>query len=297
LDREIELIVVDNASTDGSREFLQNLEILEANLRIVFLDQNMGPPAGRNAGFRVAKGGYVVALDDDACMLVSDIRKVPALFASHKDAGILAFNVIHAKTGEKQNDHGNKAVIVGNFHGAGHAICKTMFEIVGDTEEECRFGAEEFDFSVRCHAAGYKTIYLPEVLVLHNSFPRQGALGIYRREKWVYGYVRTLFKHFPRLMAYLYSFRCTIQNIIWDWDVMDAGFVLRLVKAALLGRRHGIEAHAPVPPETVEFYSDPTLLPQCGNAPLNLLKRIHRKVTQNTQRALRVSTSVEADKS
>lgn len=281
---EMELIVVDNASTDGSREFLKELRLRYTSLRILFLDQNMGPPAGRNAGFRVARGEYIVALDDDASMLVNDIRRVPELFSMHKNSGILAFSVRHAKTGERQNDHGNKAVAVACFHEAAHAIRKKLFDIVGYTDEDLVFGAEGLDFSVRCHAAGYPTMYLPEVEALHNPFPRSGPLGVYRREKWIYGYVRTLFKYFPMRMAYLYSFRYTILCFLWSRTIIDLPFVARMLRAALLGRRQGKMMHALVPAETVRFYSDPTLFPQYGNVPVNLLKRFSRKVIRSWRR-------------
>lgn len=285
LPQEIELIVVDNASIDGSREFLKELQLRYTNLRILFLEKNMGVPGGRNAGFRVAKGEYIVALDDDAYMSVNDIRKVPDLFSLHENAGILAFSICDAKTGEKLNNHANKAVFVGNYYGAAHAIRKKLFDIVGYMDEDCKFGAEEFDFSVRCHAAGYKTIYLPEVQALHNSISRPGSLSVYRCQMWIYGFVRTLCKHFPMRMAYLFSFRYTIQNILWHRNFISPQFVVKMFMAALQGRMHGRMVHSPVPVETVKFYSDPTLPPQYGNVPLNLLQRFSRKVARSWRRS------------
>jgi GT2 family glycosyltransferase len=219
-----------------------------------------------------------VALDDDAFMNVNDIRKVPNYFYLYQNAGLLAFRVIHAKTGEKQNDHGDKAVAVANFHGAAHAIRKNLFNIVGYSDEDCKFGAEEFDFSVRCHAAGYQTIYLPDVQALHNSFPRSGRLGVFRREKWTYGYIRVIFKHFPTRMAYLYSFRYIILNFIWNRKFIDLQFVVSVLRSAFLGRRHGKMAREPLPTETVKFYSDPTLFPQFGNVPFNVMGRLKKKL-------------------
>jgi GT2 family glycosyltransferase len=275
---EIELIVVDNASTDGSREFLRELWNQHPTLKLILHDNNTGVAIGRNSGFRLAVGEYVIALDDDASMSVVDINRVPALFADYKQAGILAFSVLQAQTGKKQNDHGDTATIVANFHGAAHAIRAGLFARVGYLDELCSFGGEEFDFSVRCHAAGYTTVYLPDVHALHNSFLRSGPIGAERREKWVFNYVRVLYKLFPQRMAALFSLRYTFLMLKWSRGLIDLRFVIKIFRAALVGRRHGRRAHAPVPAETVKFYSDPTLFPQYGNVPFNFLKRFSRKV-------------------
>ncbi len=284
LGTEMELVVVDNASTDGSLEFLEEFREVYPRVRLVLHNSNTGVAIGRNSGFLAAAGEYVVSLDDDAVMSVQDIKRVPALFALHQQAGILAFSVRHTQTGKKQNDHGDSATWVANFHGAGHAIRAELFERIGYLDELCSFGGEEFDFSVRCHAAGYGTIYVPEVEVLHNSFLRPGPIGAERREKWVYNYVRVLHKHFPRQIASLYSIRYTVLNIIWAWNIIDSALIQRLFRAALLGILHGRRVHAPVPIETVKFYSDPTLWPQFGNVPLNLLQRCSRKITKSSRR-------------
>ena len=277
---EMELIVVDNASTDGSREFLKELRHSHPALKLVLMKSNTGVATGRNAAFKIAEGNYVVSLDDDACMSVADISKVPDIFSVHNHAGILAFSVCHALTGEKQNDHGCTIIPVANFYGAAHAIRRGMFERVGYMDELCSFGGEEFDFSVRCHAAGYLTIYLPEVRASHNSFYRPGPVGADRRVKWVYNYVRVLYKLFPPCMASLYSFRYVFMMTRSGQSVYGFPIVNRLLRAALLGRRHGKAVHAPVPSATVSFYSDASLRPEYGNVPINFPKRIAGRLSR-----------------
>jgi GT2 family glycosyltransferase/tetratricopeptide (TPR) repeat protein len=59
-----ELIVVDNGSTDGTKEYLLNLE-KENVLRGVYLESNLGFPGGMNAGVKESKGDYVCLLNND----------------------------------------------------------------------------------------------------------------------------------------------------------------------------------------------------------------------------------------
>ncbi len=61
--RDLELIVVDNASTDDTAAVLDRY--LDARLRIVRLDRNEGASAGRNAGLALASGEFVAFLDSD----------------------------------------------------------------------------------------------------------------------------------------------------------------------------------------------------------------------------------------
>jgi GT2 family glycosyltransferase len=289
LPAEVELIVVDNASTDGSVEFLKQLQQRSPMLKLVLQDINSGVAIGRNCGFRLAQGAFIVSLDDDAVLPVADIARVPELFASQPTAGILAFCVRHAKTGEKQNDHGECTVPVANFHGAAHAIRSELFDRVGYLDELCSFGGEEFEFSVRCHAAGYCTVYLPQVQARHNSYPRPGQVGAERRVTWVYNYVRILHKFFPWRMATLFSLRYLWLSIKWS---RGGGllFYARMFRTAWRARGDGRRSHAPVGAETVRFYADPTLFPQYGNAPLNLLGLLTRKIARVAKRRFGMAT-------
>lgn len=63
-DTEVELIVVDDGSTDRTPEILRKLQTEMPNLHVV-RQRNMGPGAARNTALKQAKGNFVVFLDAD----------------------------------------------------------------------------------------------------------------------------------------------------------------------------------------------------------------------------------------
>lgn len=62
---DAEVIVINDASTDGTRDFLETTYAGNARVNLVSLSQNGGPSAARNAGIAAAAGNWVAILDAD----------------------------------------------------------------------------------------------------------------------------------------------------------------------------------------------------------------------------------------
>ena len=87
---EFELIVVDNASHDGSvmmvrREFPQ--------VRLVCNSRNLGFAAGNNCGFALAQGRHVLLLNSDTLVLPGALAESVKYLDAHPEAGVLGCRV------------------------------------------------------------------------------------------------------------------------------------------------------------------------------------------------------------
>lgn len=92
----LEVIVVDNASTDGSPEMVE--ERFGTQVQVLRRTVN-SPTAGRNQGFDVARGEFVLSIDNDIVLHDKDVlQKGVALFRQFDKVGLLAFKVCTAES-------------------------------------------------------------------------------------------------------------------------------------------------------------------------------------------------------
>jgi glycosyltransferase involved in cell wall biosynthesis len=77
LGREFEVIFVDDGSSDRSAELLVDLRRAHAEVRLLRMERNQGQTAALDAGFRAARGTWVVTLDAD---LQNPPEEIPRLF-------------------------------------------------------------------------------------------------------------------------------------------------------------------------------------------------------------------------
>jgi glycosyltransferase involved in cell wall biosynthesis len=78
LDRNSELILVDDGSTDNSFEILRKLQQADSRLRLIKLRRNFGQTAAFTAGFDLSQGDIIITMDAD---LQNDPRDIPMLLA------------------------------------------------------------------------------------------------------------------------------------------------------------------------------------------------------------------------
>lgn len=83
-----EVIVVDNASTDGSREDLKKQKLQNKNLMVVFNERNLGFAAANNIGIKRSKGRYILLLNSDTLIRDNILREIVEWMDKNPKVGI-----------------------------------------------------------------------------------------------------------------------------------------------------------------------------------------------------------------
>lgn len=199
--RDLEVIVVDNGSTDGSVEYLRKKYIAYGKqFKAVALDKNYGPSYARNEGVKVAEGKYIGFLDNDTEVQEKWAEAAVSEFEKDERIGIIQCKLILSKEREKldyvgeyigQNgflvqrartaeiDHGqyDQKVEILAAKSAGMFIRKDVFEKIGGFDPDYFIYVEETDLGWRSWLAGYKAIFLPESVVYHEFGTSTVILG------------------------------------------------------------------------------------------------------------------------
>lgn len=97
----IEVVCVDDASTDNSLQVLCEYAAKYAFLKVASLPRNSGPAVARNEAFRLSTGDYIMMLDSDDWLSPDAIEKAVAVLDSYDDTASVLFKMVYhdAETG------------------------------------------------------------------------------------------------------------------------------------------------------------------------------------------------------
>ena len=97
-----ELLAVDDGSTDGSGERLDELAKTEEHIRVLHFQENCGQSAGLDAGFNNARGRLVALLDADLQTYPEDLPKLIEMLESEKVDAVVGIRAERHDTGWKR---------------------------------------------------------------------------------------------------------------------------------------------------------------------------------------------------
>lgn len=196
----LELIVVDNGSEDGTREMLTGQF---PNVSLIALDTNLGV-AAYNIGFRKANGEYVLILDDDSFPAAGAIGKMVARFIEDTQLGIVAFDVrsydaydaVVEKDRAQCDMKPNQPRYLMGFNGAGAGVRAEVFKVAGYYPGEFFLYMNEMDFALRILDAGYRIASFADIVAYHKNSPinrtsRRAPFYYTRNTFWV------IWKNYP----------------------------------------------------------------------------------------------------
>lgn len=230
-----EIIVIDNASTDGTTETVKDNF---PDVKYYRMDKNVGTFAGRNEGIKRAKGDIIIFLDDDAVFENnSETTAVINKFNSKPDYDAIAFKIIDYQSGEVPQgvQHGGypirgKGIIteeseVSYFFSGGAAFRRRVFYEVGLFPEEYFIDCEEMEFSFRMLEKGMKILFTPQIAVLHRLSQGGREPRIYyqlRNRVWI------VIKYLPFIYAIMHI---SIWLLYLLWHSIKDGMINEYIRA------------------------------------------------------------------
>ena len=220
--RELETIVVDNGSTDGTVEFVR-ARFPDA---AVVEQENRGLAAGWNTGLRRTSGRYVLLLNADAWVVGDAVARLVAFADAHSDAGTvgprlrnvdgslqrsvrgfptlwrLATEYLFLRKLAPRSNALNAFYAAGFGHdsvreaevvmGACMLVRREAAESVGLVDEDFFMFSEEVDLAYRFRHAGWKTYFFPGAEAVHVGGASHGGRLFTEN---VRGHLRFLAKH------------------------------------------------------------------------------------------------------
>lgn len=157
----LEVIVVDNASTDDTAEAVER-----AFPQVVLIRnaENVGAP-GWNAGFAIAGGDYVLILDDDAYLRPGALETAVRA-AQAEDAGLVSFAVVSSFDEQHRlNDDWNTGLL--SYWGCAALLSRPALQAVGGYDPDIFIWANEAELTMRLLDHGFRHLYLPDVEAVH----------------------------------------------------------------------------------------------------------------------------------
>lgn len=165
----VDVIVVDNASEDGSSEMVSD-EFPEVEL--IRRETNCGV-SGWNDGFERAQGDLLLVLDDDCYLPPDGLSRAIAAMSEH-DADLVSFAVGAADEPGYRFDQAYRTGLL-TFWGCAALIRREVIEEIGGYDPEIFVWAHEVEFMLRFFDRGFRHLHLPEVVAVHMKDTGRGG--------------------------------------------------------------------------------------------------------------------------
>ncbi len=239
----LEVIVVDNASTDGSAAMVAD-EF--PDVQLIIRDDNAGVSAW-NDGFAVASGDFVLALDDDCYLPTSGLRSAVAAAQEH-GADLVSFAVVSSHDRQYRFTEEYRTGLL-SFWGCAVLMRRAVLEALGGYDPEIFVWANELEFMLRFFDRGFRHLHCPEIEAIHLKAPNPWVKSWPERE------ARINARHFGYIAAKLLApgdaaavLIALVLRTLGDGAVLDrvafkalpdlfAGFALGLRRRRAVGNR------------------------------------------------------------
>ena len=246
---ESEVFVVDNNSSDGSKDFFKNRF---NGVKFIWNKENIGFSKANNRAVKHAAGKYILFLNPDTLVPEDCFEKCISFFETHPEAGALGIKMLDGSGNflkeskrsfpsplpsfyklsglaklfpyskifskyylgnidEKQNHE------VDVLAGAFMMIPKKIIDSIGSFDEDFFMYGEDIDLSYRIREAGYKNLYFADSSILHfkGESTKRGGLN----------YVKLFYKAMSIFARKHYGNRAVVFNLLIQIGILLRAFL------------------------------------------------------------------------
>jgi GT2 family glycosyltransferase len=220
---EIEIIVLDNNSSDGSQKEILNIKEKVSNLKLIESKENLGFSKGCNLGAKEAKGKYVLFLNSDTKTADKGFLKMAEFLDSNTKVAVLG--------GKLENSDGTPQPSCGKFYtlfnlllmllgferlgllrsspnmikrvdwvsGACMMINREFFNKISGFDEKLFMYVEDMEICYRAKKLGFSTYFYSSIKLEHKSLASSSStfaiINIYKGILHFYSKHRTNFEY------------------------------------------------------------------------------------------------------
>lgn len=196
-----EIILVDNASEDGS---VEAIKMRFPEVKVIENHENLGFSKANNIGMEVSKGEFLLLLNSDTIVELNTLKGAIAFISDHKHIGALGCKILlpsgkldpackrsfptplnglyHSLNLDMAFPEStrfgaynltyvdeNKTCSIDCIMGAFMLVPRAVIDVVGMLDEDFFMYGEDIDWCYRIKQAGYQIIYYPEVRIFHHK--------------------------------------------------------------------------------------------------------------------------------
>ena len=235
---DYEVLVVDNNSIDGSKEYLKDLSKKKQGLRVILNKKNLGFAVANNQAIKISKGEFILFLNPDAEVGGGTLQKMVYFMEKNSDCGIAGCQIIGIDGKIQLSVRAFPAFIsqiliflklphlfpnlpslkkyflyffdyskeqeVDQLMGAFLMTRQEMLQEIGLFDENFFIWFEEVDLCLRAKEANWQVIYTPRTKILHHggqSFKQ--VLSLSKQKIFNQSVIYYFKKHHPAYQSFI----------------------------------------------------------------------------------------------
>ncbi|MFH1825931.1 MAG: glycosyltransferase family 2 protein [bacterium] len=215
-----EIIVVDNASTDGSPAIVKEKfpeVLLQEN------QENLGFAKANNLGLKTCRARYALLLNNDTVVKDAALDKLVEFMDQHPEIGACGPKLLNSN-GSVQHQGGllakkfwlsREPVSVNFVIGAALLVKKEVIEKVGLLDENLYFYNEDLDWCASIKKTGFKIFFVPQAEIIHHG--GKSSQGTFNQRLFIEGFKGGLYfcrKHYGELAYNVYRLALTLVLVL-----------------------------------------------------------------------------------